>query len=175
VNLKRRSLEISAEYCNWPVKTIFVGPVTPQQVKWAYETTFSISYFLLKTQSHEIFDLWFFFHKSNTPRPLINTLNYFRIRFKIRGASVANFDSVLCNMVRIQFFSLDSQNCFTSFYFIMHDSLPMDLFCFIGALNQIKSNQITLFIYPIDLHIYLYIDNFAYIEHHQINIDKETS
>jgi hypothetical protein len=29
----------------------------------------------IKSKSHEIFDLWFF-HKSTTPRPLINTLKY---------------------------------------------------------------------------------------------------
>jgi hypothetical protein len=39
----------------------------------------------LKRQYHEIFDLWFF-HKSTAPRPLINTLTYFRILFRIRGA-----------------------------------------------------------------------------------------
>jgi hypothetical protein len=41
-----------------------------------------------------------FFHKSTTPRPLINALKYFRILFWILGASrlwsVANFDSALC-------------------------------------------------------------------------------
>jgi hypothetical protein len=41
---------------------------------------------VLKRQSHEISDLWFF-HKSITPRPLINSLKYFRILFRIRGTS----------------------------------------------------------------------------------------
>jgi hypothetical protein len=39
----------------------------------------------LKRQYPEIFDLCFF-HKSTAPRPLINTLKYFRILFRIRGA-----------------------------------------------------------------------------------------
>jgi hypothetical protein len=34
----------------------------------------------LKGQCHEIFDLWFF-HQSITPRPQMNTLEYFRILF----------------------------------------------------------------------------------------------
>jgi hypothetical protein len=38
----------------------------------------------LKRQPHEIFDLWFF-HKSIVPRPLHNTLKYFRILFRIPG------------------------------------------------------------------------------------------
>jgi hypothetical protein len=38
----------------------------------------------LKKKSHQIFDLWFF-HKSIVPRPLSNTLKYFRILFRIRG------------------------------------------------------------------------------------------
>jgi hypothetical protein len=53
----------------------------------------------LKRQSHEIFDLQFF-HKSMAPRALINTLKYFRILLRIRGASrlwsVENFNSALC-------------------------------------------------------------------------------
>jgi hypothetical protein len=34
----------------------------------------------LKGPSHEIFDLRFFFHQSNPPRPLIHALKYFQIR-----------------------------------------------------------------------------------------------
>jgi hypothetical protein len=40
----------------------------------------------LKGQCHEIFDLRFF-RQSITPRPLINTLKYFRILFRIRRAT----------------------------------------------------------------------------------------
>jgi hypothetical protein len=42
------------------------------------------AHFALKRQSHEIFDLNFFY-KSMAPRALINTLKYFRILFRIRG------------------------------------------------------------------------------------------
>jgi hypothetical protein len=37
----------------------------------------------LKGQCQEIFDLWFF-RQSITPRPQMNTLQYFRIPFRIR-------------------------------------------------------------------------------------------
>jgi hypothetical protein len=50
-------------------------------------------FYILKWQSDKIFELGSF-HKSTTPRPLINTLKYFRILFRIRG---------------VKFFSLDSQ------------------------------------------------------------------
>jgi hypothetical protein len=39
----------------------------------------------LKGQCHEIFDSRFF-RQSITPRPLINTIKYFRILFRIRRA-----------------------------------------------------------------------------------------
>jgi hypothetical protein len=39
--------------------------------------------FQLKRPSHEIFDFWFF-HKSTVLRPVVNTLKYFRIPFRIR-------------------------------------------------------------------------------------------
>jgi hypothetical protein len=44
---------------------------------------------VLKGQCHEIFDPPFF-HQSITPRPLINTLKYFRILFRIRQAIYEN-------------------------------------------------------------------------------------
>jgi hypothetical protein len=44
---------------------------------------------LLKGQCHEIFDPPFF-RQSITPRPLINTLKYFRILFRIRRAIYEN-------------------------------------------------------------------------------------
>jgi hypothetical protein len=43
----------------------------------------------LKGQCHEIFDP-LFFRQSITPRPLINTLKYFRILFRIRRAIYEN-------------------------------------------------------------------------------------
>jgi hypothetical protein len=54
-------------------------------------------------------DFWplVFFHKLSTPRPLINTLKYFRILFRIRRASrllsVTNFDSALRNIGHFYF------------------------------------------------------------------------
>jgi hypothetical protein len=39
---------------------------------------------LLKRQSQEIFDFWFF-HKLTVPKPMSKTLKYFRILFRIRG------------------------------------------------------------------------------------------
>jgi hypothetical protein len=62
---------------------------------------------LLKRQSHKIFDLHFF-HKSMTPRALINTLKYFLILFRF-CAGINEFiltciarsrDSALCNIAR---------------------------------------------------------------------------
>jgi hypothetical protein len=44
---------------------------------------------ILKGQCHEIFDPPFF-RQSITPRPLINTLKYFRILFRIRRAIYEN-------------------------------------------------------------------------------------
>jgi hypothetical protein len=44
----------------------------------------------LKGQCHEIFKPPFFFRQSITPRPLINTLKYFRILFRIRKAIYKN-------------------------------------------------------------------------------------
>jgi hypothetical protein len=44
------------------------------------ETEFETS----EGQCHEIFDLWFFFRQSITPRPQMNTLKYFRFLFRIR-------------------------------------------------------------------------------------------
>jgi hypothetical protein len=40
-------------------------------------------YTCLKRLSHEIFHFWFF-HKSTAPRPLVNTIKYFWIPFRIR-------------------------------------------------------------------------------------------
>jgi hypothetical protein len=39
---------------------------------------------ILKGHCHEIFDLWFFFHQSNPPRPLIKRLQPFSIWHRIR-------------------------------------------------------------------------------------------
>jgi hypothetical protein len=62
--------------------------------------------FNLKRQSHDIFDFWFFVHKSTAPRPLVNTLKYFRIPFRIRGdirpQTIEKIDSALCNIARSQ-------------------------------------------------------------------------
>jgi hypothetical protein len=72
----------------------------------------------LKRQSYEIFDLWFF-HKSTTPKSLINTLKYFWILFRIRGASrhssVTKFNSALYNIARSQIFSIYSTKFRTLF------------------------------------------------------------
>jgi hypothetical protein len=50
---------------------------------WWFAVAESLGHQVLKRPSHEIFDLWFF-HKSTAPRPLVNTLKYFRIPFRIR-------------------------------------------------------------------------------------------
>jgi hypothetical protein len=49
------------------------------------EGKFALVIIPLKGQCHEIFDPRFF-RQSITPRPLINTLKYFRILFRIRRA-----------------------------------------------------------------------------------------
>jgi hypothetical protein len=57
------------------------GPHTVDVLKSRY-STYSIVH-ILKGQCHEIFDPRFFHHLI-TPRPLINTLKYFRFLFRIR-------------------------------------------------------------------------------------------
>jgi hypothetical protein len=74
--------------------------------------------YILKRQSHEIFDTGIhFFHKSMAPRALINTLKYVRILFIFR-TEISEFmlfciarsrDSALCNIKKTKKF--DSALC----------------------------------------------------------------